>query len=741
MKTLFVRLLLFLTLAALLPACKRTSPIVAGPTSPPGLFDLTFPPNAQTNVSLSPSFSWTAAADVSSYTFQISTVSSFTTLLLEQQNILTTGVSPSLSLGTSTQYFWRVVAINSVGSRAATSAPFSFTTLPPPPGAFDLSTPFDGQTGVSLTPTFTWSASSNSVSYTFQISTVSSFTTILLELQNVLTTTLSPSLSLTNSTQYFWRIIAINPAGSRTATSAPFSFTTLAPPPSPPGPFTLTAPGNLATGVPRIPTFTWGAASGAVSYTIQVSTSNTFATFVVNQSSVSTTSFRCPVLLGSSTVYYWQVIAVNIGGPTLATGAPFSFTTASTPPGSLDTSLGTAGKAFINMSPGGANCHSMVIQPDGKIVVAGSAGNGVTPAFAVARLNDDGSFDTTFNGTGFVIAQMGVSGEDTRGVALQSDGKIVVAGFANFGGVYKFAVLRVNPDGSLDSTFGTGGRVITALGDGGTAIAEAVVVQADGKIVVGGYAVNSGVPLFALVRYNVDGTLDTKGFGTNGITLTIVTTDSNDYLFGLALQADQKLVAVGQTLSPLATNIDSVVVRYKTDGTLDTTGFGTGGIARVPAHSTNNDSLSAVAIQPDQKILVSGWVENANGFDHDVTLMRLTTAGVLDTTFNTTGLVTTSIDVRQDEGRSIAIQGDGKIVVAALATRADTSTDFAVLRYGAAGSLDTTFNGTGIVRTAVGAGSSDARAVAIDALGRIVVAGNGTATGSEGDAVVVRYWP
>jgi uncharacterized delta-60 repeat protein len=740
MRSSLIRILLAATLAALLPACGRTNPFHA-----PGPFDLTSPANAQANVPTSTLFLWTASDQATTYTLEISTSASFSPLIFQQQNLTGTSLFPPISLLTGTSYFWRVTAVNAHGQTLSTAAPSTFTTVPPPtppPGGFTLTSPADLAPNIAA-PTFQWTASSGVSTYTLQVATDAAFTAVLFEQQNIAGPPVSPSLNLTSSTQYFWKVIAIGAGGSTTATNAPFSFTTPAPPPSPPGAFTIIAPADLATGLSRIPTFSWNAASGAVSYTLQVSPTNTFSTLLVDRSGLSATSLKCPILLDSLTDYYWRVTAVNTDGSTPATGAPFKFTTANLPGGSLDASLGTGGKALINMSPGGANCHSMVIQPDGKIVVAGSAGNGVTPAFAVARLNDDGSFDTTFNGTGFVIAQMGISGEDTRSVTLQSDGKIVVAGFASFGGLYKFALARFNTDGSLDPTFGTGGRVITDLGTGGSSFAYGVVVQADGKIVAAGYAGDgTGSSRFALVRYNANGTLDTTGFGTNGITLTNALTSTNNYVFALAIQADQKLVVAGQMNNPVgAPNALAVVARYKTDGTLDTAGFGTGGFTLLQVSSFLAPSqLDAVIIQPDQKVLVSGWVQNANGFDHDITLIRLTTAGVLDTSFNTTGIVTTSIDVREDEGRSIALQGDGKIVVAALATRPDTTTDFAAARYDSAGALDPAFNGTGIVRTVVGTGASDARAVAIDSYGRIVVAGNASSA-TEGDAALVRYWP
>jgi uncharacterized delta-60 repeat protein len=734
-----LRLLSLALLAALLPACGGSGPGIL--PVPPASFDLTSPTNAQANVPTSTLFAWTASAGADSYTLEVSTSVTFSPIIFQQLGLTNTSLLPPISLLNGTAYYWRVTAINAQGSTLATGAPFTFTTIAPAPGSFTLTTPVNAATNVT-SPSFTWTTSSGAASYTFQVSTDAAFSNIIFDQQNIVATTLSPSLNLTSSTQYFWRVVAIGVGGSTSSTGVPFSFTTAAPPPTTPGAFSMTAPADAATGILRLPTFTWGAASGAVSYTVQVSTSNTFATFVVDQAGLNATSFKCPVLLGSLTPYFWRVTAVNLSGPTLATGAPLSFTTANTPPGSLDTSFGTGGKALLNMSAGGANCRAMVLQSDGKIVLGGSASGGVTSNFAVARINDDGTFDTAFNGTGFAVTPMGTSGDQITSLALQTDGKIVAAGFAGFGGVYKFALARYNVDGSLDGTFGTGGRVTTELGSGGSTFAYGVVVQSDGKIVAGGYASDAvGQAKFALVRYNGDGTVDAAGFGTNGIVLNNVLGSSSNVATALAIQADQKLLLAGRMVSTIGgTNINSVVVRYNTNGTLDTAGFGTNGVAELPFNVSNPDLLQAMTIQPDQKILVSGWVQNANGFDHDITLIRLTTGGAYDTTFNTTGIVTTSIDLREDEGQSIAVQADGKIVIAALATRPDTTPDFAAARYTAAGALDATFNGTGIVRTVVGVGGSVAMSVQIDAYGRILVAGSATSA-TEGNAAVLRYWP
>jgi len=198
---------------------------------------------------------------------------------------------------------------------------------------------------------------------------------------------------------------------------------------------------------------------------------------------------------------------------------------------------------------------SVALQPDGKIVVAGYAGGD----FALARYNSDGALDTSFGSGGKVTTDFGGSYHpDGFSVALQPDGKIVVAGYA--GG--DFALARYNSDGALDTSFGSGGKVTTDFG--GSDAGYSVALQPDGKIVVAGYA---GLD-FALARYNSDGALDTS-FGTGGK----VTTDfsgGRDVGYSVALQPDGKIVVAGYA------GVDFALARYNSDGALDTS-FGSGG--------------------------------------------------------------------------------------------------------------------------------------------------------------------
>jgi len=224
--------------------------------------------------------------------------------------------------------------------------------------------------------------------------------------------------------------------------------------------------------------------------------------------------------------------------------------------------------------------QAQVIQSDGKIVVAGYAYNGTDYDFALARYNSDGSLDTTNfgSGTGKVTTPFGTGSDQAFAVALQSDGKIVVAGTTRSQGKSDFAVARYNSDGSLDETnFGNGtGKVTLSIGSD-DAIAYAVAIQpADGKIVVAGVASNAENTDFALARFNSDGTIDDTGFGA-GTGMVMTDFGAGDIANALVLQSSGKIMVAGNADMGAGTKSDFALARYNSDGSLDTTGFGSGG--------------------------------------------------------------------------------------------------------------------------------------------------------------------
>jgi uncharacterized delta-60 repeat protein len=339
--------------------------------------------------------------------------------------------------------------------------------------------------------------------------------------------------------------------------------------------------------------------------------------------------------------------------------------------GSLDTSFGTGGKVTTAIGAGHEEVYAIAIQSDGKIVAAGISDNGTNYDFALARYNSNGSLDTTFGTDGKVTTAIGTDYDEAYAIAIQADGKIVAAGYSHNGSDADFALARYNSDGSLDTGFGTGGKVTTAIGAGSDG-AYAIAIQSDGKIVAAGYSHNGSNEDFALARYNTDGSLDTD-FGTGGKVTTAIGS-SYDYALAIAIQVDGKIVAAGYS-DIGSNNADFALARYNTDGSLDTS-FDTDGKVTT-AIGSGHDEAYAIAIQSDGKIVVAG--DSSNGSDNDFALARYNTNGSLDTSFDTDGQVTTAIGSSTDIAKAIAIQSDGKIVAAGRSDNGDSG--FALARY------------------------------------------------------------
>ena len=364
--------------------------------------------------------------------------------------------------------------------------------------------------------------------------------------------------------------------------------------------------------------------------------------------------------------------------------------------GGLDTTFGDGGRTVTSMGSGddGDQAWRAALDSSGRIVAVGwtagadyIAGGDDSYDFAVARYLADGSLDSTFGTGGKVKIDFNGSDDSALAVAIDSSGNIVVGGVTiiNSAGVYDIALARLTTSGSLDPTFGTGGKVTTDFG-GNTDNLNALVLQSDGKIVAVGDTIStSRYHLFALVRYNTNGTLDST-FDTDGK----VTTDFNVNLGtdgvsanAVTLDASSRIVIAGK----VADGYDFALARYNTDGSLDTT-FDTDG--KVTTDFGGNDSLSAMAIDASGKIVLAGFTTAATS---DFAVARYNTNGSLDTTFDTDGKLTTDFNNFEDEGFSMVIYGSS-IIVGGFASSGST-TDFAVAVYKNDGSLDTSYGNGG----------------------------------------------
>ena len=316
-------------------------------------------------------------------------------------------------------------------------------------------------------------------------------------------------------------------------------------------------------------------------------------------------------------------------------------------------------------------------------------------------------------------------------MAIRANGKIVAVGGSEPGSAHDFALARYNPNGTLDTGFSGDGKQTTDFG--GSDGAADVALQGDGKmIVVGG--TESGGGDFALARYNPNGTLDTS-FSGDGKQTTDFGEGSG--ATGVAIQGNGKIVVVGSTFGPMGSG-GFALARYNPNGSLDTSFAGDGkqGVSFLTGAEANG-----VAIQGDGKIVVVGTgVDNIDGGSEGA-IARYNPDGTLDTSFSGDGKQTTDFGLGEGaQATGLAIQGDGKIVIVGSAGATNISQDFALARYNADGSLDTSFSGDGTQTTDLG-GTNVASGVAIQGDGKIVAVGEAEPGTSGDDFALARYNP
>jgi uncharacterized delta-60 repeat protein len=386
---------------------------------------------------------------------------------------------------------------------------------------------------------------------------------------------------------------------------------------------------------------------------------------------------------------------------------------ASPPEGAADPGFGDGGIVTTDFAAGWDQANALALQPDGKIVVAGSTVQGDSGDFAIARYNPNGSPDTSFGTGGKVTTDFGKS-DFAYGVALQADGKIVAVGTTAdvLTGASDFALARYNANGSLDTSFGGTGKVITDIA-GGNDQANAVAVQPDdGQILVAGFT-KAATNDFAVLRYNPNGSLDPTFGGTGKVTTDFAGGD--DIATAMALQPDGGIVVAGF-------GAGYEVARYNPNGSLDTTFNGDGTVVTTVGNGGRGE---AVTIQPDGKIVVAGYSFVIPG--DAVVVVRYNADGSFDT--QTT---TRFADLGNSYGYSVAIQPDGRIVAAG-----GTNHDIDVLRETPSGNLDYGFGVYGKAGIPMLPGDG-AHAMAIQPDGKIVAAGSNY-NGTDADFGVVRF--
>jgi uncharacterized delta-60 repeat protein len=374
---------------------------------------------------------------------------------------------------------------------------------------------------------------------------------------------------------------------------------------------------------------------------------------------------------------YGYDVAVQGDGRIIVVGSSYFTALRYLSNGVLDPSFGNGGISLTNLSSGEA--FSVALQSDGNIVIAGYASVDGHSDSALLRLNYDGSLDGTFGSNGQVITNFGENDNNDKivAVAIQPDGKIVAAGYdrgvGNFQQHYSFTVIRYNSNGSLDQDFGVNGKVSTDfINDTGLSRANDMILQPDGRIIVVGDVVDEGKAKFGIARYNSDGTLDLS-FGINGLVLTDLGENTSAGASTVLIQSDQKIV-VGGNIGESGYENRFGLVRYNVDGSIDTS-FGNDGIAL--DDETSGFSSHSVILQSDGKILAGGhFYQLLNYYPYwDFGIVRFTSDGNLDQSFGEGGKITSDFGHAYEIGGALTITQDGNLLLVGR-TKATHSDDY-----------------------------------------------------------------
>lgn len=379
--------------------------------------------------------------------------------------------------------------------------------------------------------------------------------------------------------------------------------------------------------------------------------------------------------------------------------------------GALDTSFGSDGIVTMDIDNSNDAMKSILTQTDGKIIVAGYTTDTIADKFCLVRFNIDGTVDNSFGMDGVVTTTF-ASTSIASDIALQSDDKIVVAGHTWGGSENHFALARYNPDGSLDTSFGENGTVSSSF-PGKYAIARALAIQGDGKIIVGGqvYTLNNDFDEFALARYETNGSLDAT-FGTGGQVTTSFGEGTQNWINAIELQENGKIVAGGFS------NDLCALARYNENGTLDPT-FGNSGLVTTWIPNTTQGIINALAIDSNGGIFGGGFSVDAYS---NFTVVKYDSSGMLDNTFGVNGIVVTQLSPEQDAIADILLQADNKLLVAG-STNENSIFQFALARFDGAGNPDPTFGTNGVVKTLVNPHPNILQAITLQSDGKILATG------------------
>ncbi len=396
--------------------------------------------------------------------------------------------------------------------------------------------------------------------------------------------------------------------------------------------------------------------------------------------------------------------------------------------GTLDTSFDSDGIQNISFLPLTGNIlpNSVAIQADGKIIFGCKLGS----RFAFVRLHGVGNFTSN---QGKIPTQFTTNNDTANAIALRAGGKPIEVGNVTNAisptSGSDFGIVAYNADGSLDYTFGSNGFVTIPFDADDRA--NAVAVQSNGKILVAGKAANGSQYNLVVVRFNADGTLDNT-FGFSGIA-TLEIDDFDTEATSIALQTDGKIVVTGLSQDQFNGDFYAILARFNVSGTLDNT-FGTNGVVELPAG--NGYVGKSLAIQSNGKIVIA--CANVNNVGNFV-ILRRNTNGSADNTFDTDGMVSTNVGTASSFAKSLVLTSDSKIIVCG-AAKENSFDVLAMVAYTLAGNLDNSFDADGIVLTNLSPIHATANSIAVQPDGKIYLTGNTTNT-ANADLILAKYTP
>lgn len=375
------------------------------------------------------------------------------------------------------------------------------------------------------------------------------------------------------------------------------------------------------------------------------------------------------------------------------------------PAGTLDPTFGNAGQVTTNITTGQDQARAATLQADGKILAAGFSSSNITGKdFCLVRYNTDGSLDNSFGNGGIVTTDVQLGSDDiAHSIALQTDGKIILAGESDNGSDKDAALIRYNTDGSLDTAFGSAGKVLTDFDGGQQDEIKVVKIHLlTGNILVGGSSIiSSSLAKPVVARYTPDGALDTS-FESNGIRLLWINSLDNQYVFSvedLAVKSNGKVTAVGWRDFPgLSWDSDYFACRINSDGTMDAT-FSGDGVATYNGGFNGHDRAFSMILQPNDDILVAGGAYASN-LEYDFQGFLINSDGTAGG-FGSWNTVASFGGLSDDIAYGFAEDNDGNFILAGT-VEGNTSSSFGIARFGATGNADSDWGGNGRITTTFG---------------------------------------